>query len=163
MNLRIRKARLKDLPLVVRLVAQIDPGSPVSLAAAARVHRAMARYPSYACYLALDEGEAVGTFTLLVFPTLAANGGFEARVGDVVVTAERRGRGIGGAMLAEAMRLAAEAGCRWLALSASPLREDLHRFYRSLGFRQHGVSFCIDILPLGTARAALRELATARV
>ena len=161
MDLRIHKARRKDLPEVIALLAQMDGETPLPLAAAARIHREMSKYPSYSCYLALADGSPVGTFTLLVFPTLVHDGRLEALVDGVVVSNAWRGRGIGGAMMAEAMRLAAEAGCYKLALSSNSRREDAHRFYRSLGFRQHGVSFWIDIVPLGNAQKAVRELVAA--
>ena len=157
MNLQIHKARRRDLAVVVKLLAAMDSEEAMSVSRAAAIHREMSRYPDYACYLALADGEAIGTFTLLVFPTLVHEGRREALVDGVVVHPEWRGRGIGGAMMAEAMRLAAHAGCYKLALSSNSRREDAHRFYRSLGFRQHGVSFWIDIVPLGNANQAVRE------
>jgi GNAT superfamily N-acetyltransferase len=161
MNLQIHKARRKDLPVVVKLLAAMDGEEPMSTARAAGIYREMSRYPSYECYLALADGVPVGTFTLLVFPTLVHDGTREALVDGVVVDPSSRGRGIGGAMMAEAMRLAAQAGCYKLALSSNAKREDAHRFYRSLGFRQHGVSFWIDIVPLGNPYKAVRELVAA--
>ena len=118
----------------------------------------MSRYRDYTCYLALEGGRPVGTFTLLVFPTLVHEGAFEALVDAVVIAPSARGRGLGGAMMAEAMRLAAAAGCYKLMLSSNVKREDAHRFYRSLGFRQHGLSFYVDIAPLGDPYAALSAL-----
>ena len=158
MNLQIRKARRKDLPAVVRLLAAMDGEAPIPIARAASIYREMSHYPSFAFYLALADGEPVGTFTLLVYPTLVHDGTPEALVDGVVVDPQWRGRGVGGAMMAEAMRLAAQAGCYKLALSSNSKREDAHRFYRSLGFRQHGVSFWIDIVPLGDPNSAVREL-----
>lgn len=162
MDLQVRKARRKDLPAVVALLAQLGGEERLSLAAAARIHREMCKYPSYSCYLALVEREPVGTFTLLVLPTLAPDGTREALVDGVVVATNWRGRGIGGAMMAEAMRLAAEEGCYNLALLSHSKHEDASRFYRSLGFRQRGVTFWIDIMPLGNAQQAVRELVTSR-
>ena len=159
MNLEIRKARRKDLPLVLGLLAKMDDEQPLSLTRATNVFREMSRYPSYTCYLAYSGGEPIGTFTLLVFPTLVHDGRFEALVDGVVVAPEWRGRGLGGAMMAEAMQLAAEANCYKLMLSSNVKREDAHRFYRSLGFRQHGLSFWIDIVPLGKREQAVRALA----
>lgn len=157
MNIEIHKARRKDLPTVIRLLAAMDGEEPLAPGDAARIYREMSRYPSYSCYLALNDGEAIGTFTLLVFPTLVHNGAPEALIDGVVVAPEWRGRGVGGAMMAEAMRLAAGAGCYKLALSSNLKREDAHRFYRSLGFRQHGVSFAIDIVPLGNPQEVVRQ------
>ena len=161
MYLQIQKARRKDLPIVLRLLAAMDGEEPLPLARATAIHREMSRYPSYSCYLALADGVAIGTFSLLVFPTLVHDGRLEALVDGVVVDPAFRGRGIGGAMMAEAMRLAAQAGCHKLGLSSNAKREDAHRFYRSLGFRQHGVSFWIDIAPLGNAEQSVRELLSA--
>jgi hypothetical protein len=47
-------------------------------------------------------------------------------------------------MIQEAMRIAANSGCYKLALSSNLKRADAHRFYQSLGFHQHGISFAID-------------------
>ena len=69
----------------------------------------------------------------------------------MVVAPEWRGQGIGAAMMREAQRLAAQAGCYKLALSSNLKRDDAHRFYRSLGFRQHGVSFWVDVMPAGAS------------
>jgi GNAT superfamily N-acetyltransferase len=148
MNIEIRKAGHEDLAAVVQLLAEMDGEPALALSHASRIHREMSRYPSYSCYLALSDGEPVGTFTLLVFPTLVHDGASEAVVDGVVVSASCRGRGIGEAMMKEAMRLAAQAGCYKLVLSSNLKREHAHRFYEALGFRQHGVSFCIDIDPL---------------
>jgi GNAT superfamily N-acetyltransferase len=159
MTLEIRKVRRKDLSVLVELLAGMEGEAP-ALAHVSRVFREMASYPSYAAYLAHMNGRPVGTFSLLVFPTLVREYAFEALADAVVVAPAWRGRGIGGAMMAEAMRLAAQAGCYKLMLSSSTAREDAHSFYRSLGFRQHGVSFWIDIAPLGDPYKALtRELA----
>jgi GNAT superfamily N-acetyltransferase len=156
MSVEIRKVRRRDLPLLLELLAQMDGAPQLPAAQAQRVFREMSLYPSYASYFGCVHGKPVGTFSLLVFPTLVHRGAFEALVDAVVVAPAWRGRGIGGAMMAEAMRLAAEAGCYKLMLSSNAKRTDAHRFYRSLGFRQHGVSFWIDIVPLGGAYKAAR-------
>lgn len=156
MTVEIKKVRRKDLPVLVELLAEMDGEPQLPAAHAQRVFREMTAYPSYASYFACVHGKPVGTFSLLVFPTLVHKGAFEALIDAVVVAPAWRGRGIGGAMMAEAMRLAAEGGCYKLMLSSNARREDAHRFYRSLGFRQHGVSFWIDIVPLGDPYRTMR-------
>ena len=132
---------------MIALLAAMDGEPPLPLSKAERIFRDMNRYDAYDCYLAYENGEAVGTFTLLVFPTLVHDGACDGLVDGVVVAPQWRGRGIGAAMMAEAMRLAANSGCYKLALSSNAKREDAHRFYRALGFREHGVSFHVDIAP----------------
>ena len=139
-----RVAQCDDIPAVVRLLAEMDDEPPMSVARAERIFLHMARYPDYRCYLAFEDGQAVATFSLLIMDALVHGGAREALLDGVVVTAARRAQGLGTAMIREALRLAAAAGCYKLALSSSLKRSDAHRFYQSLGFRQHGISFAIE-------------------
>lgn len=146
MRLTIRAATADDLPVVIALLAEMDAGeTPMPLARAQAIFRELAQYPDYRCYLVSDGPTAVATFSLLIFATFVHGGAREALLDGVVVTASRRGRGIGRQMMAEAMHLARQSGCYKLALSSNLKRRDAHRFYESAGFSQHGVSFAIDV------------------
>lgn len=152
MKLLVREARRGDLPVVVNLLAEMDaakvPMAPMPLSRAERIFREMSRYPDYRCYLAFEGATStvpVATFSLLIFDALVHGGAREALLDGVVVTAARRGQGLGRAMIQEAMRLSAASGCYKLALSSNLKRADAHRFYESLGFQQHGVSFAIVV------------------
>lgn len=76
------------------------------------------------------DGEIVGMTTLVIFrlPT-----GLRAWVEDVVVDTEHRSRGLGGAMLQEALRLAAVAGARTVDLTSRASRVEANRLYESAG------------------------------
>ena len=78
-----------------------------------------------------DSGRIVGTLTLVVFriPT-----GVRAWIEDVVVDEAVRGRGVGEALSAEAIRRALGAGARTVELTSRPSREAANRLYRRLGF-----------------------------
>jgi len=156
MTVEIRRATRKDLSEVATLLGYLDRDKQGGTAHASRVFREMARYPLYVPYLAHQNGITVGAFSLLVFASLLRSRGFDAVVDAVVVAPQWRGRGIGGAMMAEAMRIAAEAGSSRLTLSPGPFHERAERFYESLGFRQEGVSFGIDIVPRCDAGRAIR-------
>ena len=119
----------------------------------------MRRVTCYRCYLMYDvtadgddtalrdapAGAPLGTFSLLVFPVMVHDGRPEAIVEAGVVAPAARGRGIGKQMMREAMRLAREAGAAKLALSSNARRLQAHRFYRELGFTEHGISFSIAL------------------
>ena len=147
----VREAGMADLPAVTRLLAWMDSSAgdaqavpQMSITRAERIFCEMARYPNYRCYLLMNGDEPVGTFTLLIFDALVHGGAREALIDGVVVAPVRRGQGYGRLMLKEAMRMARESGCYKLALSSNQKRVDAHRFYESLGFERHGVSFAID-------------------
>jgi GNAT superfamily N-acetyltransferase len=146
----IRQAAEADLPAVLRLYSQpgMNDEQVVTLHDAAQIMRRMATYPSYAVYVAtVNDGTIVGTFALLVMDNLAHMGAPSAIVEDVCVDVDWRGRGIGRAMMNFAMKSARESGCYKLTLSSNLGRADAHAFYRSLGFEQHGLSFCVKMRP----------------
>ena len=79
----------------------------------------------------LDDGEIVGTLTLVVFriPT-----GLRARIEDVVVDDAARGHGVGKALTTAATEKAATVGCRTVDLTSGPSREAANAMYQRLGF-----------------------------
>lgn len=147
-ELTIREAHTGDAEVLARLQAEMDDRTldedGYAAAAMREVLLDMAAYPFFKAYLATDAGgEVVGTFSLLVFNSPSHHGTPQAVLDAVVVTGKRRGEGAGEAMLKQAMRIAAEAGCYKLMLSSNLKRIDAHRFYERLGFSQHGVGFSI--------------------
>lgn len=77
------------------------------------------------------DGAICGTTTLALFrvPT-----GLRALVEDVVVDVAARGRGVGRALVEEALRVAAEHGARSVDLTSRPERVSANRLYERLGF-----------------------------
>jgi GNAT superfamily N-acetyltransferase len=60
--------------------------------------------------------------------------GRHARLEDVVVDERARGRGIGAALTAEAIRVASDGGAMSLNLTSAPRREAANRLYQRMGF-----------------------------
>ncbi|MER5979487.1 GNAT family N-acetyltransferase [Streptomyces sp. NPDC001857] len=77
-------------------------------------------------------GTVVGTLTLVLLPLPS---GVRARVEDVIVDAEARGRGVAAFLTQEALRIAREAGARTVDLTSRPDRPAANRLYERLGFR----------------------------
>jgi GNAT superfamily N-acetyltransferase len=143
----IRLANEDDLPAVLALYAQpgFDDGRVLSIEEARKLFSHFAAYPDYTLYVAEMAGLVVGTFALLIMDNLAHRGSPSGVVEDVAVASAFQSRGIGRAMMAFAMARCRERGCYKLALSSNLKREGAHRFYESLGFQQHGVSFVVDL------------------
>lgn len=140
----IRRAGPDDAAALARLYGYLDPTSRPDPARIAGLLARLERYPDYCVYLAEREGRPVGTYALLVMETLGSRCAPAAVVEDVVVDPEERGRGVGRAMMEDAMRRAVETGCYKLVLSSNERRTDAHAFYEALGFRRHGVSFIVE-------------------
>jgi ribosomal protein S18 acetylase RimI-like enzyme len=82
--------------------------------------------------VARDGGDIVGTLTLVLFRIPS---GLRARVEDVVVDTEARGRGVAATLTRHALRLAQEAGARTVDLTSRPDRAAANRLYERLGFK----------------------------
>jgi ribosomal protein S18 acetylase RimI-like enzyme len=87
--------------------------------------------PSTRLLLAREEGQIVGTLTLVVFRT---PGGLQTWVEDVITDEAARGRGVGEALTRAAIDLARSLGARYLNLTSRPSREAANRLYQRLGF-----------------------------
>ena len=87
--------------------------------------------PATRLLVARDDGAVVGSLTLVMFriPT-----GVGVWIEDVVVDEAARGRGIGEALLREAVELAARAGASRVNLTSTPDRFAANRLYQRLGF-----------------------------
>jgi ribosomal protein S18 acetylase RimI-like enzyme len=146
-NVTTREATKRDLPQIIGLLSQLSPtGEPnTSLKKAASVFKKIRRYPFYKIYVSVLDERIVGVFELMIMDNLAHLGKPSAVIEDVVVTAERRRRGIGKIMMNYAMNVCREMGCYKLTLSSNLKREEAHDFYESLGFRKHGFSFHVEL------------------
>lgn len=82
--------------------------------------------------VAREQGEIVGTLTLVMFPIPS---GLRARIEDVVVDEAARGLGAATALTKEALRLARHRGARTVDLTTRPSREAANRLYARLGFQ----------------------------
>jgi GNAT superfamily N-acetyltransferase len=84
--------------------------------------------------VAEEDGEVVATCQLTFIPGLSRGGAWRMTIEAVRVRSDRRGGGIGRKLMAYALGLARDRGCRIAQLTTDKRRTDAHRFYESLGF-----------------------------
>jgi len=148
-DIEIRRTNADDAEALEALMAEMDDdAAPAELSHGARMRTvlaAMAHYPQFHVYLALEQGVPVASFSLLIFSSPAHQGAHQALLDAVVVTRARRGAGIGEAMIQHALAIATEAGCYKMMLSSNLKRMDAHRFYERMGFSQHGISLATHL------------------
>ncbi len=145
MDIDIREVEEQDLPAIIDLYRQIDAEDrQLSTEEAIQVFKKFKTYPNYKLYVVVREGEAIGTFALLIMDNLAHQGMPSGIVEDVVVHEAWRGKGIGKLMMQFAMDHCKKIGCYKLVLSSNIKRVTAHQFYESLGFQKHGYSFRAD-------------------
>jgi GNAT superfamily N-acetyltransferase len=149
MNIQVRAATETDLPAILEIYSQpqIDGERTLSVKKAkARLQR-MADYPDYSLYVAVAEQIVIGTFALLIMDNIVHFGARSGVLEAIGVAPSWQRSGVGKVMIEFALEKCRQKGCYKLAVSADLKRLGAHEFYRSLGFRQHGISFALILEP----------------
>ena len=146
-DLVIREARRADVPAIVALFAADDVGGHGDTADAAALPDYLAAFDRIAAssadrlLVAAIDGEVVGTFQVTLTPMMVGRGRLVLTIEGVQTRADRRGRGIGAAMMREAVAIARAAGADMVQLSSNAARTEAHRFYERLGFDKSHAAF----------------------
>ncbi len=90
---------------------------------------------------ALDDGNIVGSISLLLERKFLRGGVFAGHIEDVATRAGYEGKGIGRALVAAAVKSAQDAGCYKVILDCD---EKLIGFYEKCGFTTFGVAMRKD-------------------
>ena len=134
-----RDAAEADLPVIVHLLADDRFG-------AGREQDTVPLPPSYLAgfcamqaqggrvILVEQDGIVVGCLQFNIIHGVSQQGQSRAQVEGVRVASNRRGGGIGEALMRHAMAEARAAGCTILQLTTRTDRPEAHRFYARLGF-----------------------------
>jgi len=138
----IREAQPSDLPRLLLLMQQLSTGGghpeggvePVTPCHQAAIAELVA---SPYCHLLVleDGGQVLATCAVYIVPNLSHGAASWAIVENVVVDESCRGVGYGERLMAEAERLAQEAGAYRLSLMSNMRRADAHRFYARIGYQ----------------------------
>jgi GNAT superfamily N-acetyltransferase len=151
MSVEVRAALPEDLPRLLDLYEQLAEGMGHHPATAGQAAAALAEIsaqgPGRTLLVALLDGWVAASLDLvIVSPSLTHAGHPWAAVENVVVDAVARRRGVGRALMEEAIRRSREAGCHRVQLLSSNRRTEAHAFYRALGFETSAVGFRLHFL-----------------
>ena len=138
-GLVFRDATVEDVPAIVRMYADDALGRTREEVSEPLVEDYLSAFreieddPRHRLVVVVEGGEIVGTLQLSVLPHLVLRGGQRAQIEAVRVRADRRGTGVGEAMLEWAIEQARARGCRLVQLTTNAARDDARRFYARLG------------------------------
>lgn len=138
----IRSAKLDELPSVLALYRQLNPGDPVLDAAAAKqVWSALLTSGFTTIFVADAAGLLVSSCTLAIVPNLSRGARPYGVIENVVTDADHRRRGLGRAVLHAALDEAWKADCYKVLLATGSKRESTLRFYEGAGFTRDAKTY----------------------
>jgi GNAT superfamily N-acetyltransferase len=142
-----RPARHSDLEAIVALLADDamsagrEAPDPPLAAAYETAFEEMAADPRQLPLVAEEAGRLVGYLQLSIIPGLAFRGLKRGLIESVRIASDRRGQGLGAALIAEAVARCRTNGCRLVQLTSTNERAGAHRFYERLGFAASHTGF----------------------
>ncbi len=145
-QLRFRQAVIDDLPTLLQLLADDDLGKnreavgsadPVYQQAFAEISADKNQY----LLVAELDGAVIAMLQLTFIPGLSRRGAWRALIEAVRVASHLRSRGIGHALMQQAIQLAQARQCRLVQLTSDKQRQQAHKFYTELGFVASHVGF----------------------
>lgn len=133
-----REARADDLPTLLALMAQdsqhyFDEPTRVTDRQRAALDE-ISDDPNQQVLVGVVDGAVVCTAQVTWMRVLSADGGLYCQVENVRTDADRRGSGLGGALMRHVEQMAVERGAARLQLTTNRVRERAQEFYRRLGF-----------------------------
>ena len=139
----IRKAEGDDGQHVLRLLTRL--GYDVQNERGRAVYRRLLKDEDQAIVVFEEGGQVLGMIGLSIRPQLHHCGPV-ATIDELVVDEQARGRGIGTALLREAIALARQRGCDVVEVMSAHHRTRAHEFYLSQGFVSYGLKLVCVVL-----------------
>ncbi len=139
--MRIRAARIEDVPAIVKMLAQDPLGEqredyqnplPNEYYSA---FKNIDQDANQELVVALFNKEIIGTLQLTFIPYLTYRGGMRAQIEAVRIRSDQRGKGVGEELFRWAIKRAKLQGAHVVQLTTDKQRPDALRFYEKLGFR----------------------------
>jgi len=131
-DLTIRDAHDRDAARVAELIAELAVGEDVESGITPELVRGYQTYGDSDIIVAELRGTIVGVLTCFVRPGLF-HGGPWGYIDELIVTAAAQGRGVGDALITEAMRRFEAAGCKEAAVATVFGNDRAAALYRKHG------------------------------
>ena len=150
-EIEFRRAQASDLPAIVAMLAddalgagREDPSVPL---APSYLHAfsAIDADANQLLIVAVEAGQVIGTLQLTFLAGISRKGAWRGQIEAVRVASDRRGAGIGEAMMTWAIEQCRRRGCGLIQLTSDKTRAGAHRFYDRLGFTPSHVGYKLDL------------------
>ena len=133
--LLIREAEEQDFDALMRLYDQLHPEDRSDDPGNARdTFGLITNSKNLLLFVALSDGELVGSVYLNIMPNLTRGATPYALIENVITREDQRGRGVGKRLMKHATDFAWQANCYKVMLLTGSKKAATHAFYRACGF-----------------------------
>ncbi|CAM5412609.1 GNAT family N-acetyltransferase [Mycolicibacterium aubagnense] len=150
-DIAFRRAERSDVAAIVAMLAddllgssREDPREPLA-EAYRQAFTAIDTDPNQLLAVMTEAGRVVGTLQLTFIPGLSRKGALRGQIEAVRVIRDRQSGGLGQRMIDWAIDQCRTRGCVVVQLTTDRSRQDAHRFYERLGFKQTHLGYKIDL------------------
>jgi GNAT superfamily N-acetyltransferase len=137
-GISIRAAAAGDAPALAFLMTEL--GYPVTTEVMTERLDAILPRADFTALVAEGDGAVVAMIGLQVTPSFEKDG-LHGRILALCVAPDRRGRGIGSALVQAGESWCRDRGAVTMRVTSAVHRAETHRFYESLGYPQTGLRF----------------------
>jgi GNAT superfamily N-acetyltransferase len=144
----VRAAREEDIPRILELYRQLaitnaeaERQLTLSLEHYQKAFSEISGFPGQELLVAEEEGEVIGSLVLVIVPNLSHGARPWAVIENVIVDERYRRRGVGRLLMEYAVNRARREDCCRIGLDSNKIREEVHQFYKAMGFETSAYSF----------------------
>lgn len=148
MRMNIRNATEKDIPSILELLYELGRPEPIDKKEITVFKNKIKDYfsdPLKLILVAEMDLEIVGLVSVILLRRLN-HAKFEMYIPELVVKKEHRFSGIGKKLIAKCIETGKKKNCHRIRLESGNQRKESHKFYKSIGFDQSGLSFSKNLL-----------------
>ena len=144
MNIVIRTASSKDIPIILKLLYHLGRPKPQQDSNVDTFRTLVKKYitdfDKKILLAEINDIEIIGMVSMVFLPRLNRIN-FEMYVPELVVLEKYQKQGIGKKLIDSCIVIAKEKKCHRIRLESGNQRKESHQFYEHLGFDQSAISF----------------------
>jgi ribosomal protein S18 acetylase RimI-like enzyme len=147
MNIKIRKAKEKDIGEILNLLYQLQRPKPKTTSENMAFRKRILQYldeKDREIIVAEQNSRIIGLVSIMLLPRLNRTK-LELYIPELVISENHRGLGVGKSLMESCVNTARKKKCFRIRLESGNQRKGAHLFYKRIGFEQSALSYTMAI------------------
>lgn len=147
MNIKIRRAKEKDIGEILNLLYQLQRPKPKTASENTAFRKRILQYldeKDKEIIVAEQNSRIIGLVSIMLLPRLNRTK-LELYIPELVISEDHRGLGVGKSLMESCVNTARKKKCFRIRLESGNQRKGAHLFYKRIGFEQSALSYTMVI------------------